>query len=151
MHMRYYSKLANFGRTFEAELAQALGQLAQRLDSPLNGAWAAINDTGDIVGTVFVDGQSYGPGCAYLRAFIVEEECRGIGIGRKLLQEAVDFLDTLGFQRTELWSFKGLDAARSLYERFGFELVGERVGTRWGEEVVEQRFCRSGNATPKDL
>jgi len=37
---------------------------------------------------------------------------------------------------------KGLDAARSLYERNGFTLADEYVGTQWGTPVTEQKFVR---------
>jgi hypothetical protein len=37
-------------------------------------------------------------------------------------------------------TFKGLDAARALYDRAGFRLVAEATGSTWGREVTEQRF-----------
>ena len=53
------------------------------------------------------------------------------------------FVDRQGFDETHLWTFKGLNAARRLYERAGFTLVEERPGARWGTEVLEQRFVRN--------
>ena len=43
-----------------------------------------------------------------------------------------------------LWTFKGLDAARHLYERHGFRLAEEYAGAQWGVNLVEQRFEREG-------
>ena len=59
-----------------------------------------------------------------------------------LLEEATSFVDAAGFERTRLWTFKGLDAARHLYEKHGFELVHENPGKQWGTEVIEQEFER---------
>jgi hypothetical protein len=50
----------------------------------------------------------------------------------------------MDFARTGLWTFKGLDAARHLYERKGFRLVQEYEGAQWGVVLTEQRFERQG-------
>jgi hypothetical protein len=57
------------------------------------------------------------------------------------MTRAMAFVDER-FDETYLWTFKGLDAARHLYEAFGFQLAEEAEGTQWGEAVVEQRFVR---------
>ena len=60
---------------------------------------------------------------------------------------ALAFCDEQGLQETALWTFKGLDAARRLYEEFGFRLVEEHPGRRWGSPVLEQKFVRAHPAT----
>ena len=40
-------------------------------------------------------------------------------------------------------AFKGLDAARHLYEKYEFVLVCENRGKQWGTEVIEQEFART--------
>ena len=64
------------------------------------------------------------------------------GLWRKLLAQAVGFCDARGFGETHLWTFRGLDAARRLYEASRFTLVEEQPGRQWGEKVIEQRFVR---------
>jgi len=41
-----------------------------------------------------------------------------------------------------LTTFRGLEAARRLYQDFGFTLVSELDGESWGTKVTEQRFER---------
>ena len=41
-----------------------------------------------------------------------------------------------------LWTFKGLDTARHLYEKNGFRLAQEKAGNQWGTTVVEQKFMK---------
>jgi len=142
MHARTYARLVGFGRFFESKVAAELAEFAGRLDRPCNGLWFALRE-GIAVGTVAIDGEDMAPGTAHLRWFIVDEDLRGGGIGRRLLADAVGFCDRHGFAKTQLWTFRGLDAARRLYEACGFVLAEERPGRQWGEEVVEQRFVRT--------
>ncbi len=70
-------------------------------------------------------------------------------MGAVLLKRAVAFVDALEFQRTVLWTFKGLAAAHHLYEREGFLPQEEYSGMQWGVSLTEQRFVRdSGCAKP---
>jgi GNAT superfamily N-acetyltransferase len=67
---------------------------------------------------------------------------RGRGLGRRLLARALAFCDAHGFERTQLWTFDGLHAARHLYEANGFVLAAKWPGMQWGAPVQEQRFVR---------
>ncbi|MFZ1428132.1 MAG: bifunctional helix-turn-helix transcriptional regulator/GNAT family N-acetyltransferase [Geminicoccaceae bacterium] len=141
MHARYYARTAGFGRPFEAQVAAGLAEFAARLDKSCNQLWLAVQ-LSRIVGTVAIDGEDLGPGRAHLRWFIVDDGMRGGGVGRRLLAEAVAFCERQHFAECHLWTFRGLDAARRLYEAHGFTLVEEHPGRQWGEEVLEQRFVR---------
>ena len=96
-------------------------------------------------GKVAIDGEDLGQQEAHLRWFILDDSCRGSGIGRRLLSEAMAFCDSRQFSAVQLWTFKGLDAARKLYESFGFTLIREWQGEQWGKVMTEQQFTRSGN------
>ena len=56
------------------------------------------------------------------------------------MQEAVGFCKQRGYARVFLWTFRGLEPARHLYEKFGFRLAEEVEGEQWGKRVLEQRF-----------
>lgn len=142
MHARFYKDHASFGRFFERKVAGELVEFIDKLERPRNGLWLAVSE-GHIVGSVAIDGESLGKRQAHLRWFIMDEGFRGAGAGRRLLQEAVNFCDAQGFTAVQLWTFKGLDTARGLYERAGFVLQDERTGKQWGKQVVEQRFVRA--------
>uniref|UniRef100_UPI00387904A6 GNAT family N-acetyltransferase n=1 Tax=Klebsiella quasipneumoniae TaxID=1463165 RepID=UPI00387904A6 len=107
--------------------------------------WLAMRE-GKIVGSVAIDGEDLGQQQAHLRWFILDDSCRGSGIGRRLLSEAMAFCDSRQFSAVQLWTFKGLDAARKLYESFGFTLTREWQGDQWGKVMTEQQFTRPGNA-----
>lgn len=141
MHGRYYARDWGFGAFFEAKVASGLSEFSHRLDRPVNQMWLALQN-GEIMGSAAIDGEDLGDGKAHLRWVIVDDGLRGSGAGRRLLTDAMKFCDRTGFSEIHLWTFKGLDAARKLYEDFGFALVEEWAGDQWGREVTEQRFVR---------
>uniref|UniRef100_UPI00403FBACB GNAT family N-acetyltransferase n=1 Tax=Pseudomonas sp. KK18 TaxID=3123039 RepID=UPI00403FBACB len=66
------------------------------MDNTRNAIWVA-ESAGRIVGSVAIDAEDVGNNEAHLRWFILDDGCRGGGIGRRLLTEAVDFCDRQNF------------------------------------------------------
>lgn len=139
MHGRYYSREWGMTSFFEARVASGMAEFVQRLDRPGNQLWLVLQ-AGEIVGSAAIDGEDLGDGKAHLRWVIVDDGLRGSGTGRLLVDAAVKFCDRHGFEETHLWTFKGLDAARKLYESAGFTLAEEWTGDQWGQVLTEQRF-----------
>ena len=94
-------------------------RVVQRLDE--GPIWIA-ESTGAVVGTfgVRLDAE----GC-YLRGMGVLPATRGLGAGRRLLEEAVAFAVGSGAGRTWLYTTAFLHAAIHLYESVGFERFDE--------------------------
>jgi len=144
MHGSYYAREHDFGSFFEGKVAAGLVDFVARIDKPCNQIWLAmINER--IVGSVAIDGQDLGNNEAHLRWFILDDGCRGSGLGKKLIAEAVNFCDEQSFSAVQLWTFNKLTAARRLYETFGFELSKEWEGVQWGSPITEQQFTRRIN------
>lgn len=141
MHGRYYAKNYGFGHFFEAKVASGVAEFSERLNDENNNIWLAIHN-GQIIGSVAIDGQDLGNNEAHLRWFILEDGYQGSGIGKRLLAEAITFCDQKEFSAVQLWTFSGLDAARKLYESFGFKLTKEWEGNQWGKTMLEQQFTR---------
>jgi len=139
LHARFYSEHWGFGVFFEKKVATELAAFAQALPGDGKALWLHVED-GRTLASLAIDGNP-ASGIAHLRWFIVDDALRGTGVGRELMSRAMRFVDDR-FQETCLWTFKGLDAARHLYESFGFRLVQESEGEQWGAKVIEQRFSR---------
>lgn len=141
MHGRYYAREHNFGSFFERKVAVGLADFAGRLDNACNQIWLAVQN-GRVVGSVAIDGEDLQNNEAHLRWFILDDGCRGSGMGRKLMAEAMHFCDEREFSAVQLWTFNKLVAARRLYESFGFTLSKEWQGDQWGSTMTEQQFTR---------
>src|SRR5437763_61699 len=69
--------------------------------------WLAERD-GQVVGSVAIVPAT--PEAAQLRWFLVEPSARGVGLGRRLLGEAVAFCQERGYDRVFLWTVSALTA-----------------------------------------
>lgn len=139
MHAAYYSRHHGFGLFFEAMVAKELSELLSRFDPSHDGFWTAVSD-GSVVGSVAVDGSAAGTKGARLRFLIVDHEFQGCGIGNTLVTLAVNFCIEKGINKMYLTTFEGLDPARHLYEKAGFQMVMQETGSHWGKPEVEQVF-----------
>jgi uncharacterized protein YhfF/RimJ/RimL family protein N-acetyltransferase len=142
LHAGYYGPQHGFGAYFEAKVAREFSEFVARFDPARDGLWLAV-DRGRVLGAVVVDGSepaSRAHGHAHLRWFILADELRGHGLGRRLLDHAMAYCRDRRAPLVYLNTFAGLDAARALYERAGFRLVQEVEAQTWGRSMREQRF-----------
>jgi GNAT superfamily N-acetyltransferase len=142
LHSDFYSKASGFGLQFEAKVASELSEFMTRYDETTDLLALALVD-GNIEASIAIDGiDARGKG-AHLRWFIASDKLKGQGVGSSLLKMAVDHIKPRGFQKTYLWTFSSLHAARYLYTKFDFRLVHEAKGRQWGTEVNEQMYVRT--------
>jgi len=139
LHADYYSQAWGFGDFFSRKVADDMAAFLARYDADVDRIWSVVAQ-GRICGSLTIDGSDSADNAAHLRWFITSNDVRGHGIGRRLMHEAMTFCTDRAFSTVYLTTFRGLDPARHLYEKFGFVLVNEQTDTTWGSAVLEQRF-----------
>lgn len=77
-----------------------------------------LDPDGEVVGTIGL--YSLGGGRCELRKNYVLAACRGRGLGKRLLLQALERARQLGFRRIELTTASSLVAAGRVYESLGF-------------------------------
>ena len=98
--------------------------------------WVAEID-GEIVGCVFLVKKS--KTIAKLRLLLVEPSARGLGIGKRLVDECLRFARQVGYKKMVLWTQSELPAARHIYQQAGFRLLEEKPHRSWGrDDLVSQ-------------
>jgi uncharacterized protein YhfF/RimJ/RimL family protein N-acetyltransferase len=139
LQTQYYARDHGFGVYFESGRMADIAAFLARFDARRDGVWVAT-DGGEVLGTIVIDGGANDdPSVAQLRWFVMADALRGRGMGRRMMQAAMDFCRPR-YARVRLGTFSALHAARHLYESFGFRKVYEQPSTAWGPEVLEQHW-----------
>jgi len=124
---------------FEAKVATELAAFLNRFD--LNqDMFRTVCRRNRVEGSITIDGLKAKTHGAHLRWFIISSDIRGHNFGNLLMHEAVTFCQRKQYQQIYLWTFKGLQTARHLYEKFGFKLAEQNEGAQWGSKVIEQKY-----------
>lgn len=68
--------------------------------------WLATTagQNGQIAGSIAIDGEDVGDGQVHPRWFILDDDCRGQGLGSALVHSAIEFVDRGQFICTVLWT-----------------------------------------------
>lgn len=136
-HGVIYATEFGWGTQFEGLVAELFGSFATHHKPERERCWIAELD-GKRAGCVFVVERE--PEVAQLRCLLVEPSARGHGVGRRLVEECLRFARSAGYRRMMLWTNKGLDSARKIYESVGFRLIGEQPHEDFGVPLVGQNW-----------
>ena len=128
-HGKVYDDEYRWGLGFEALVGEIGAKFLREFDAKRERAWIAEMD-GEPVGSVFVVKQS--AGVAKLRLLLVEPHARGYGVGRRLVQQCIDFSREAGYRRLVLWTQSNLTAARAIYAALGFRKVKSQPHREFG-------------------
>ena len=134
LHGVIYAREYGLDTTFEPYVAKPLAEFATQGAGRL---WIADKDARVVGSAAMLDA---GEGEGQLRWFLLVPEVRGTGLGRRLLETALDYGRQRGFSRIFLWSFADLADALRLYERAGFRVTQTKTGPVWGAERTEVRM-----------
>jgi len=121
----------------EALTAEIVAAFVRDFDPKRERCWIAERD-GENVGSVFIVKDS--DEVARLRLLLVERKARGLGIGARLVDEAVRFSRDTGYRKVTLWTHSVLIAARRIYERAGFKLVASKTHQEFGKELTGETW-----------
>ena len=132
-----YAQEYGWDETYEALVAEILGEFVKNFVPQWERSWIAERE-GEVVGSVFVVRKS--PKVAKLRLLYVEPSARGLGIGRRLVDECIAFSRAKGYKTLTLWTNDILGSARRIYQAAGFKLAGDERHHSFGKDLVGQTW-----------
>ncbi|GLQ99930.1 bifunctional helix-turn-helix transcriptional regulator/GNAT family N-acetyltransferase [Dyella mobilis] len=136
-HGRLYADEFGLNEEFEALVATLFAQFATRHDPARERCWIAEAD-GERVGCVFVVRHAENPDTAQLRCLLVDPKGRGLGVGKRLVDECIAFAKSAGYAKMMLWTNDVLVSARRIYQAAGFSLASQERHHSFGHDMVGQ-------------
>lgn len=138
-HGVLYKRDYGWNEEFEGLVAGVVSNFIKDYNPKLERCWIAEKN-GRNVGSVFLVRHQQREGMARLRLLFVEPEARGMGIGKRLVNECTRFAREAGYKGITLWTDSQLESARSIYEAEGYRLVSEEAHHRFGKNLVDQTW-----------
>ncbi len=137
LHGVLYAKEYGLDNTFEAYVAGPLSEFVLAKDRSGQRIWV-VEMAGKVASCITIVCSS--DGAAQLRWFLLTPETRGRGLGKRLLEEAVEYSRNSGYKRIILWTFSELETAIALYRCWGFEKTEEKAHRIWGRDLIEEKY-----------
>lgn len=139
-HGVLYAEEYGWDGTFEAMVAEIGARFVRGFDPKRECGWIAER-AGAVIGSAFVAAES--EAVAKLRMVYVEPTARGLGLGRRLVEECLRFAREAGYREMTLWTFDVLTPARRLYQSLGFALRSEEPSFEFGKQMVAENWDRA--------
>jgi DNA-binding MarR family transcriptional regulator/N-acetylglutamate synthase-like GNAT family acetyltransferase len=137
-----YTREYGWDGSFETLVAEIVGQFGRSDQETARGrqrCWVAERE-GEVIGSVFVVPKD--ELTAQLRLLYVDPSARGLGLGRRLVDECLRFARAAGYRRMVLWTNDVLVSARRIYQAAGFTLTEEERHHSFGKDLVGQYWGR---------
>ncbi|HEX7790845.1 MAG TPA: helix-turn-helix domain-containing GNAT family N-acetyltransferase [Afipia sp.] len=136
-HGALYAREHGWDISFEGLCAEIAAQFLKDFDPARERCWIAEIDNQQ-VGSVFL--VKHTDEVAKIRLLLIDPAGRGLGIGKRLVDECIAFARSCGYRKITLWTQSMLLAARGIYERAGFVRVASEPHRSFGHALVGETW-----------
>jgi GNAT superfamily N-acetyltransferase len=136
LHGEYYARNHGFDATFEPYVAIPLAECVKRKRQD-ERIWI-VEENNQVKGSIAI--ARFKKDIAQLRWYILDESIQGTGVGRRLMVDAIAFVQSRRYRKIILWTVSELGKAIDMYLGNGFRLAREIPHQIWGRDLVEQEY-----------
>ena len=136
LHGKVYAEECGYLLNFEGYVLESMGKWAHQYDPAKDRVWVCEH-IGRIVGFLAAVDHS---DSLQLRYFLLLPEYRGIGLGKKLMDEFIAWMKFRRITKSYLWTTKEQHTAIALYKRYGYKLREEKPSWAFDKQLIEQRY-----------
>ena len=137
LHGWIYAEECGYNHVFEGYVCKTFYEFFENYNPEKDRFWFA-EANGKMIGAIAIVGHSAKR--AQLRWFILHPEFRGKGLGKKLLNEAVQYSRERGYRHVFLETTEDQKTAIHMYMQAGFKKIKEHENGAWGVNHVEQTY-----------
>ncbi len=137
LHGWIYAQECGYNEGFEGYVCKTFADFFANYSPDKDQFWFA-EVGGEMVGAIAAVGQSADK--VQLRWFILHPRFRGLGLGRSLFQNALQYCRDKGYQQAFLATTEDQQTAIRMYQKAGFIKVAEFENHTWGKKLVEQMY-----------
>jgi peptidyl-dipeptidase Dcp len=137
LHSNLYKREYQFGPAFEKYVAQGLYEFYSQYDPEADRVWICEHEK-QLIGFLLLMHRP--ERLAQLRYFILVPEFRRRGLGKRLMDMFMTFLNEANYRGAYLWTTNAQIRAAVLYARYGFRLTEQKESTAFGKLLIEQRY-----------
>lgn len=138
-HAILYAQEYGWDRSFERVVLEVLSAFASHYDEQFEQGWVAEVD-GQFAGSIFAVREN--ETTARLRALLVEPRFRGLLLGKRLIEQCLEFCRAAGYRKITLWTCADLTQARKLYAKAGFTCTHSWREPQFGTELTNETWDR---------
>ena len=139
IHGALYAREYGWGAPFEALVARVVADYVEKFDPKYERCWIAER-RGEKIGCVFVQKDRERKGVAKLRMLLVHPSARGLGVGRRLVDECTRFARDTGYHTISLWTHVELTTARKIYADVGYTKIREEIHDTFGKPLTSETW-----------
>lgn len=137
LHGRIYANESNFSNDFEKYVIKTFYDFLQNYSPENDRIWIAEYHN-KIVGCIAIQHQPKNE--AQLRWFLLDPAFRGLGIGKRLLTDALNFCKERNYKNIFLLTTSAQNKALEMYKMAGFKLTESEELHQWGKTFQHERY-----------
>lgn len=138
-HALIYGGEYGWGAGIEGVTARVCADFLEHLDPARERCWIAERG-GERLGCIFLVKEPDTADVARLRLLLLTPEARGLGLGRRLVDECLAFARAAGYREVVLWTHAVLTAARAIYAKAGFQVTETWTHDEFGKTEVSETW-----------